>query len=284
MTLSLPPLCTVLVWALTVLALPAMASSVAIVTDLSGKATAEGMNVAILFEIREDARVEVTDGTRMVAVYFSSGEEYTFTGPAQIHFRPGEPQVLSGPKAEKRSNPLARSGRNVAIKPIGVAQAGFVMRSWRNTARVKLLSPSGTLTLEHSPEFRWTEVESALRYHFELTDDTGEPLYEANVAASSLRLPASLRLREGARYTWQVSTRLSNGRRYVGASDFSVASPELRSEAEALRPVATAPVSAQVTFALWLEQMELKDEARKYWKAVASERPRDERLKTLSVD
>ena len=43
-----------------------------------------------------------------------------------------------------------------------------------------------------------------------------------------------------------------------------------------------APVSSRVAYAIWLEQMELKDEARKYWQALHVERPDIARLKALA--
>ena len=41
-------------------------------------------------------------------------------------------------------------------------------------------------------------------------------------------------------------------------------------------------MSELVAFALWLEQMDLKDEARKYWRMARAQRPGDSRLKTLA--
>jgi hypothetical protein len=93
-----------------------------------------------------------------------------------------------------------------------------------------------------------------------------------------------VQLREGVGYTWEVSARTPDGRRYVSAGDFTIATRQLRAEADALRPGAGTPVSQRVAFAVWLEQMELKDEARKYWRALAVERPEDARLKALAVE
>lgn len=42
------------------------------------------------------------------------------------------------------------------------------------------------------------------------------------------------------------------------------------------------PLASRVVHAAWLEQMKLKDEARKYWQAAAAERPDEPRLKTLA--
>jgi hypothetical protein len=267
---------------LALLASPASSQGVALVTDVSGRVTGQAP-VTILSELPADARVQVEPGGRLVVIYLKSGDEFAFTGPAQIQFRAAEPQVLSGAAPQRRSSPLGK-GTNVTIKPVGVTQAAFVMRSSRPTARIKLLTLSGTKTLDASPEFRWQAVEPGVRYRFELIDDTGGSLHEAEVQRSSFKLPDSVQLREGVGYTWGVSARTPDGRRYVSAGDFSIATPQLRAEADVLRPGAGTPVSQRVAFAVWLEQMELKDEARKYWRALAVERPEDARLKALAVE
>lgn len=261
---------------------PALAQSVAIVTDLSGKVSGPDP-VTILSEIAADARLQVEPGGTLVVIYLKSGDEYTFTGPAQLRFRAEEPQVVQGARARKRGNPLGKGGKGVTIKPVGVAQAAYVMRSGRATARIKLLTLSGTRTLESSPEFRWQAIEPGLKYRFELTDDTGRSLHESELEATELRLPASIALREGASYTWEVSARAPDKRRYVSAGDFSIAPADVRAQARALRPAARAPVSDRVAYAAWLEQMELRDEARKYWQALSAERPGDQKLRALAA-
>lgn len=260
----------------------AIAQSIALVTDVSGRVTGPSP-VTILSEITADARLQLDAGARLVAVYLKSGDEYTFTGPAQVQFRTAEPAMLSGARPQKKSNPFGK-GSNVTIRPVRVAQAGFIMRSGRSTARIKLLTLSGTKSLESSPEFRWREIEPGVTYRFELTDDTGRSLHEASVTGSSFRLPESIRLREGVSYTWDLSVRLADGRRYVSAGEFSVAGTELRTQAQELRPRADTPVSERVAYAAWLEQMELRDEARKYWRALAAERPEDEKLRVLATE
>lgn len=268
---------------LALLASPASSQGVAMVTDVSGRVTGHAP-VTILLELPADARVRIEPGGRLVVIYLKSGDEYSFFGPAQIQFRDGEPQVLSGAAPQKRASAFGTGGKDVVIKPVGVTQSTYVMRSSRPTARIKLLTLSGTKTLDASPEFRWQEVEPGVRYRFELTDDTGGSLHEAEVRKSSFKLPDSVQLREGIGYTWGVSARTPDGRRYVSAGDFTIATPQLRAEADALRPGAGTPVSQRVAFAVWLEQMELKDEARKYWRVLAAERPEDARLRLLAAE
>jgi hypothetical protein len=260
----------------------ARAQNVAIVTDVSGKVVAQAP-VTILSEIAADARLKLEPGSRLVVVYIKSGDEYTLSGPAQAQFRVGGPEVASGAKPQRKANPLGKDS-GVMIRPLSVAQGAFVMRSGRPTARIKLLSLSGTKTLDAAPEFRWQEIEPGAKYRFELTDDTGKSLYEGEVGGSAFRLPAGMQLREGVTYTWELSARLGDGKRYVSAGDFSVAEAAVRSQARGLRPAAGAPVSQRVAYAAWLEQVELRDEARRYWKALAAERPDDGKLKALAAD
>jgi hypothetical protein len=263
-------------------AMPAAAQSIAIVTDVSGKVSGPAP-VSILSEIAADARLQLAAGARLVALYLKSGDEYLLTGPAQVQFQAGGPNVLSGAKPQKRASPVGK-GSNVTIKPVNVAQAAYVMRGSRTTARIRLLSLAGTRTLEASPEFRWQAIEPGMKYRFELTDDTGHSLYESEVESTSIRLPASVVLKEGASYTWEVSTRTPDNRRYVSAGDFTIAPADVRAQARSLQPPSSAPVSDRVAYAAWLEQAELRDEARKYWQALAKERPEDEKLKALAAE
>jgi hypothetical protein len=259
----------------------ALAQGVAMVTDVSGTVSGS-VPVTITSELAADARVHVPKGGTLVVIYLDSGDEYTFTGPTEIEFRAGRPQVLSGAPPRRRASPLA-IGAGVKIRPLGVSQGGFVMRSTPGSARIRLLSLAGTTTLDANPEFRW-EADARAKYRFELTDDTGRSLHETEVAGGSFALPDSMRLAEGVGYTWQVSARLADGRRYIGAGDFTIATAELQSRARGLRPAEGAPVSERVAYAAWLEQVALRDEARKYWKALSGERPEDRKLKQLAGD
>jgi hypothetical protein len=63
----------------------------------------------------------------------------------------------------------------------------------------------------------------------------------------------------------------------------SKVSRELRAQIEAARPGPSATVAQRVRFAAWLEQLQLKDEARVYWKALAAERPDSQQLKELAA-
>jgi hypothetical protein len=264
------------------------AETAAMATDVVGGVTVSGSagksKIAILGEIEAGTRLQLVDAARLVVIYLKSGDEYAMSGPGLIEFRANEPVAISGAAPAKRGNPLGKSGAAVRIKPIGVAQGAMVMRSARPAARIKLLGPIGPRILERVPEFRWQAVEPGLRYQFELEDETGRVLFEVQVEGVAFKLPASIDLKEDAGYTWAVSVRLTDGRRYMNSGNFTIAPADVRARVEAMRPASAAPVSERVVFAAWLEQAELKDEARKIWRALVSERPEDARLKELAAE
>lgn len=262
--------------------LTAFSAGIAMVTDLQGKATMVSRELTILAEIEAGAQIQLAAGATLVALYLDTGEEFVFKGPAGIVFKAAQPEMTTGAKPEKRASSLAKGGNTIRIKPVGVAQGAMVMRGFRTGARIQLLNLSKTQTLETQPEFRWQALQPGVQYQIEITDDTGRAVQEAKVDAPSFKLPASMALREGVPYTWEVSARLPDGRKYSSSADFAVAPADLRAQAESLRPAASAALSSRIAYAAWLDQMELKDEARKYWKAAANERPDDPRLKSLA--
>ena len=220
------------------LSAPARAESVAIVTDVAGRVAMQGGpahgEIGILDEIEPDTRLQVDGGARLVVLYLASGNEYAFSGPAQVQFRANEPRVVSGAQPQKRASPLGRSGQDVTIKPFRVTPGAMVMRGNITAARIKLLTVTDTRILESAPEFRWQEVEPGLKYQFELNDVTGESLFEIQVEGVALKLPPAIRLQEDIGYKWTVSARLADGRRYVNSGNFSIAPADLRRRVEAL--------------------------------------------------
>ena len=165
------------------LASVAQAVGVAMVTDLQGKATAtfdgRSRDLTILAELEAGAKVQLAAGATLVALYLDAGDEYAFTGPSTIEFKPGQPDVQSGAKPERRSLSLGKGGKDIRIKPVGMTQGAMVMRSVRPVARIQLLTLNKTRTLESSPEFRWKELQQGQRYGFEINDETGRSVYEA---------------------------------------------------------------------------------------------------------
>jgi hypothetical protein len=275
---------TTTVLALVLAAATAGAEPVAMITDIQGKVQGDvaAGPPAILASVESGATLQVADGGALVVVYFQSGKEFTFKGPATIKFEGPAPEVLAGNKPESRDPLMGKVAGAGKIKPVGKIQAAVVMRGSNQNARIKLENMVGTRVLEVRPVFQWQAPEQGLSYDFELTDEAGRILLETQVRGTSFALPESVKLQDGKTYTWLVGTRMSDGRKYTNAGDFTVAPAELRRDIEAVRPAADAPIAERVTYAAWLDQMQFHDEARKYWKQLAIARADDANLKTLA--
>lgn len=270
---------------LAALALPAAAQrvpTVAMVTDLAGGVKLTGargpLPSGIATELAADTKIEVAAGGKVVVLVLATGDEYTLSGPISAQVRP---DGLAGTPSERLAKRVSSVGK-VRLRGEGLAQAAVTLRSSKPPETLPLLSLSQTVSLETRPTFRWSPVEGAGPYRFELLDSAGAVLYEARIETTELRLPDSIALVEGKAYTWEVSTRRANGMRFSNFGDFTVASPALRGEAAKLRPGSGAGVSERVAYATWLSAQELNDEARTIWKQLAAERPDNEQLKALA--
>lgn len=262
--------------------LSANAAPVALITDVQGRATlvtaARSADATILADIEAGTQLQLQANSKLVVLYLADGSEYLLQGPAQVVFRAERPEVTSGAPAVRRAAP---TGAGTRINPAGLGQGAIVMRSL-GSLRIRLLNASGTLLLDAQPELRWAAPEAGLRYSIDIADDTGRSLHQAQVDGSSFTVPASLQLRAGVAYGWEVSARASDGRRYSGRGEFGIAGAPLRAQAEAVHGQAGGAVSDQVALALWLEQQELRDEARKLWRALAIQRSQEPQIRAMA--
>jgi hypothetical protein len=260
--------------------------AVALVTDVQGKAelssTGEMRAVTVMTAIAPGAEVVLGSASRMVLVWLATGEELTFAGPASIRFSAAEAQLPSGASPSRRASALKDA--TVRFPNTGITQTAVVMRSGAKGRRIRLLSPAGTNTLEPTPEFRWQAIPGVSQYRVELTDIGGRRLLERDVAGDAYRLPSTITLEDGVSYIWGVSARLPDGRIHSNHADFKLLPAEQRARVERLRPSADASVAERVAFAAWLHSQELFDEARKYWKDAAVERPEDDLLRKLAAE
>jgi len=126
----------VLLWMTLGTATGAAFAQVALVTDLKGKAEP----VAILSEIQAGATVRLEG--ELAVLYYASGDEYRFQGPATIAFAADGPKVLDGAPAQRVAS---EPKRMAALQPGGVTPATYVMRqkiSAEQRARIEAARPA----------------------------------------------------------------------------------------------------------------------------------------------
>lgn len=262
------------------LAAQAQAAGVALITDLSGRVEAEegAAAPAILAELGEGVRLRLAPGARATLLYLASGDEYRLKGAGRYRIGAAAPAVLQGAQPEKSRLP-ADALPGVRVKPSSVTQATLIMRGLARPLQPRLLEPVSTKVLSDRPDFRWEGVPGAAKYRLQVVDDGGRIAAEWDSAETKTQLPESVRLREGAAYTWSVEAQLADGRKSGGKSEFAVLESDLRAKLERLRPGTEAKFSERVVYALLLEQYELRDAAREEWRKLAAERKNETLLK-----
>lgn len=245
---------------------------VAVVIELSGKAETqvEGRPtpVSILSEFGSRARARLHKDAIALVLFYRTGEQYAITGPSLIRFNETGLEALTGNEPIKKPTLLGKDGRTIAVRAVGVAQAGIVVRG--SNRPLLVLNPVGNMTLEERPSFRWHEVEPGLEYRLILRDSTEKILVDRTVRGGSLELPSEIVLGEGQRYRWSLFSKAPDGASYAMTHRFSVADRKTRSDVENFRPNVDAGVGERIVFALWLEQIGLKDEAARCWGEIAA--------------
>ena len=273
----------VVVWAA---AGPAQAvQPVAMVTDIVGGNSVTGMGeetkLLLLAELTPGGGIDLAADSRLVIVYYESGNEYIFAGPASIKIGAEAPELLSGISPEKRQVLFAGPGEEVIIRPAGMVQASLVMRGTDPNIDLRLDNLVDTKTLDRQPLFRWQSLPGSTNYSFELINESGDSLAKADLSATEYLLPEAVILKVGITYTWEVSTRTPDGILHSSWGDFLLATDRERALIEEMRPPEGASFSSRVMFAMVLQQLELRDEAVKEWKVLLAERSDDPKLRQL---
>lgn len=74
-----------------------------------------------------------------------------------------------------------------------------------------LVAPAESALADSARSFLWVGNAAATQYLFELNTATGDPLFAASTADTSLALPDSVRLTAGVSYLWWVRASTSRG-------------------------------------------------------------------------
>lgn len=102
----------------------ACAQAVGLVTDLVG-----GAGPAILSEVAAGKEVRLAKGAKLTVLYYSSGHEFVFAGPALIRWSGEEPLAIEGAPPKRRT----LTAKGITVREGGVAPAAFVMRGPKAT-------------------------------------------------------------------------------------------------------------------------------------------------------
>jgi hypothetical protein len=254
------------------------AEPAALVTDLQGGAARSGtQTLAILAELAAAAPLELAAGTRLTLVHFAGARQFDLEGPGVFRLTAAGVEATAGGRVTARA-PLSAAFDKVRLRPAQVVQASITMRGGAGQQVLKLATPVGTWVLDARPDFRWQTIAGVARYRFQLTDDTGRLLHDVEIAGDVAVLPASLALKAGQIYGWQVSAAMPDGKVAEGWAEFGILDDERRARIAAAQPDSAAPVADRILFAVLLEDNGLREAARALWAQLLRERPADPQL------
>lgn len=248
----------------------------ALVTDSRGRVEGgDGSKPALLAELMPGDSLRLGRGARVTLLLLANGEEYTLKGPGKFLLSEHAVAALEGDQPVKRVLAPPRSAL-VQLRASEGAQATLVLRG--ADAGPRLLSPVDTAVIGGRPLFQWEPVDAAASYRFAIADQGGETLFETETGATSLRLAAAVRLREGASYSWTVEALPRAKRKREASGEFAVVDAATRAALERLQPRRDSPFNDRVAYALLLEQHNVRDAALAEWRRLAAERPGEPNL------
>ncbi|GMU73538.1 MAG: hypothetical protein HS109_01160 [Burkholderiales bacterium] len=243
----------------------ALAQPVAVVTDVQGAATLAGASVAMLQQLDAGRKVDLAAGARVALIYYANGAQYELRGPGFVSVDVQQPHASQGATVHARAAPGPATMR---LKPTGLVQGAVVMRN----LGLRVIAPDPQVLSMH-PDLAWTDSRTGTVYDVAVIDASGAAVFETTTPERRVKVPEARPLVPGQAYALQVKARVGSEVVQVARAEFRVAPAELQAQAKALAPAADAAVSERVAYALWLEQNDLRDEARRRWAAVAAARP-----------
>lgn len=243
----------------------ALAQPVAVVTDVQGAATLAGASVAMLQQLDAGRKVDLAAGARVALIYYANGAQYELRGPGFVSVDVQQPHASQGATVHARAAPGPATMR---LKPTGLVQGAVVMRN----LGLRVIAPDPQVLSTH-PDLAWTDSRTGTVYDVAVVGASGARVFETTTHERRSKVPEARALAPGQSYALQVTARIGPEVVQVARAEFRVAPAELQAQAKALAPAAEAAVADRVAYALWLEQNDLRDEARRWWAAIAASRP-----------
>ena len=260
------------------------AASVAVITDISGKATVqEGTKATpatVLAYLPAGAGLALEPGAQLTITFFAKPVAFTLAGPARGTVISDGITISSGKAAQSR--PLATAAVTAAQKfepekRERVAVAAVEMRVPRPV--FKIITPAGARVLSTTPELRWVNMAGA-DYQVTLSEVSGKVVLEQTTRDASFTIAEPLR--RGGGYALRVAAKPAKGETQVAQTTFEVATAKDAQLFDAAKPKTGAGFTEHVLYAAQLDGSGYRSEAVRVWQSLAAERPDDETLQALA--
>lgn len=270
------------------LTLPLPAAAGVLVTDVGGSVALDGQaaaeSVQLMAELGDGSSIKLDSGARLVAVDLNSGREYVFTAPGRYRIDKSGPRALDGGKVEVVALPASKLPV-VKIATGRVAQATLVMRGARKAPATQpaSASPVNTAVLTTTPTLYWPEISEASNIHITLVDRSGKQLLQTTAPnIGTFTLPSEAKLQAGGHYVWQARAERDGRPLAEYGGEFSVVTNDEAARLKRFQTTANAEFSRRALYAALLMEAGAREEARKLWLELRTERPDDPALAKLA--
>ena len=268
-----------LIFSLPALAAPRPVSqAVGMVTDVQGRVPVEaGEPLGITMEIHAGVPLLLERGNRVSVLLYGNGAQVRLIGPGRFTF--DDKGVPHGPAQGIQRLQGPDLVLHEALKPGGLAQASLVMRE---PADLILLHPAQPAVRAARPVFRWEPVRGAGSYTFTLQGPDGRTCFTTQVTATTLALPASVRLESGQTYRWTLTADLPGVRPLSASGELTRLRPDQIHALERLQREAKRGFRERFLYAATLQSWGLTAEAKAEWRELTMRHPGDPILEGLA--
>jgi hypothetical protein len=266
------------------------ASRYAVTLDVKGEVTLisefggfeDESPLAITNYISHGNKIQLAKGSKVVLLRLDDYQQIVYTGPVEILVRP----ELSKSGLGNVSNPFAIKGAGGGrlLAALGaqkstsrMPQAVIGIRGVvKKSASIRLISPvDWERVLNTHPTFTWNHIADTGLYHFVLREKNGDFILNRTVDTNSLTLSASIKLKSGTPYTWEVSSLKEELTFQSEKRSFQTATKSDRADFKLLAAKKDATISDHVLHAMILEKMGFITAAKKQWQVLHNLKPND---------
>ena len=262
---------------------------VAVVTDVKGKATllhAGRRHEVVVLDLLERSDELLLAQKAQVEIAFFAGPPRVFLLSGPGRFALDTNAVISGDASARIAvRDLAEAWRTVKIQPGMLGRASVALRG-SSAERLQLQAPVGAQLEEALDALRWKPPNGRgsqnWQYAVRLIDANGAVVFSAFTQDTQIALPAKLPWLREQPYLWTVKATADDGRRAEAATEFRLVDRATQERMEQLGRIAQEAhaqrsdadgAAEQVLFAIALDQVDLRSEADRRWRALATARP-----------
>jgi hypothetical protein len=208
---------------LALMAAPALAQPVAIVTELDGSvrilAGGRAAQADVAGPVERDATLIVERDARIVLAYPRSGSVWELRGPGRFVARGDgvEAHTGSGSAARRELAPVLRA---LQVRPEGSTIQGSAAMRGVSSLELQAVGPTGSRLAREPVRLCWRPLGAQWEYRVRLIDDDGAVLFEARTRDPAFELPRTLELRPGAPYLWHLLATGPNRQSAQAAGEF----------------------------------------------------------------